>query len=246
MTPTPSSAQSRRIARNVAIGAVAVTAGVALPAMALDRGGDDTVEAGSANQAPEIPTTTTTLAPEVVAFFEQKAVGESLAAIATLTPEQQFDLQWSTMTDAEREQFQSFVGEQARLAQFYAEQVWIDGVRQAQAARAEAARQEAARQEAARRQTAQRSAAAPAVGRGVWDRLAQCEAGGNWAYPTVSGGFSGGLMFHSGTWNAFGGRAYAPSAHQATREQQIAIAEKVLASQGWGAWPACSRKLGLR
>jgi hypothetical protein len=53
-------------------------------------------------------------------------------------------------------------------------------------------------------------------------------------------------MFHSGTWNAMGGRAYAPTAAGATREQQIDIAERVLAQSGWGAWPACSRKLGLR
>jgi hypothetical protein len=84
------------------------------------------------------------------------------------------------------------------------------------------------------------------AGGSVWDRLAQCESGGNWAYPTVSGGYSGGLMFHSGTWNAMGGRAYAATASGATREQQIAVAERVLASSGWGAWPGCSRKLGLR
>ena len=77
-----------------------------------------------------------------------------------------------------------------------------------------------------------------------WDQLAQCESGGNWAYPTVSGGFSGGIMFHEGTWNANGGQDYAPYAYMATREQQIEIAQKVLASSGWGAWPGCSRKFG--
>lgn len=79
-----------------------------------------------------------------------------------------------------------------------------------------------------------------------WDQLAICEAGGNWAYPTVSGGFSGGLMFHEGTWNANGGQEYAAYAYMATREQQIEIAEKVLAKSGWGAWPGCSRKFGWR
>jgi len=77
-----------------------------------------------------------------------------------------------------------------------------------------------------------------------WDQLAICESGGNWAYPTVSGGFSGGLMFHEGTWNANGGQQYAQYAYMATREQQIEIAEKVLAGSGWRAWPGCSRKFG--
>lgn len=77
-----------------------------------------------------------------------------------------------------------------------------------------------------------------------WDRLAQCEAGGNWHINTGNG-FHGGLQFSPSTWNAYGGQKYAPYAYQATREQQIAVAEKVLAGQGWGAWPACSAKLGL-
>ncbi|UVE94966.1 transglycosylase family protein [Dietzia sp. B32] len=77
-----------------------------------------------------------------------------------------------------------------------------------------------------------------------WDRLAQCEAGGNWAINTGNG-YQGGLQFSPSTWAAYGGTQYAPTANQATREQQIAIAEKTLAGQGWGAWPACSAKLGL-
>lgn len=77
-----------------------------------------------------------------------------------------------------------------------------------------------------------------------WDRLAQCESGGNWAINTGNG-FQGGLQFSPSTWTGHGGGEYAPSANLATREQQIAIAEKVLANQGWGAWPACSAKLGL-
>lgn len=79
----------------------------------------------------------------------------------------------------------------------------------------------------------------------VWDDLAQCESGGNWAYPPVSGGFSGGIMFHIGTWRAMGGLNYAPDAYLATREQQIEIATQVLNTSGWGAWPGCARKLGL-
>ena len=79
----------------------------------------------------------------------------------------------------------------------------------------------------------------------VWDELAQCESGGRWDYPPVSGGFSGGIMFHIGTWRAMGGTNYAPDAYLASREQQIDIAERVLQSSGWGAWPGCARRMGL-
>ena len=90
------------------------------------------------------------------------------------------------------------------------------------------------------------SAAAPAVADGsVWDAIAQCESGGDWSINTGNG-YQGGLQFNAGTWAAYGGTAYAPTADQATREQQIAIAEKTQAAQGWGAWPACTAKLGLR
>lgn len=77
-----------------------------------------------------------------------------------------------------------------------------------------------------------------------WDRLAECEAGGNWSINTGNG-YHGGLQFSPSTWAAFGGTQFAPTANQATREQQIAIAENTLAGQGWGAWPACSAQLGL-
>lgn len=87
---------------------------------------------------------------------------------------------------------------------------------------------------------------APAVaGAGVWDQLAACESGGNWSIRTGNG-YHGGLQFHPQTWTGHGGGQYAPTADQASREQQIAVAQRVQASQGWGAWPACSRKLGLR
>jgi len=79
----------------------------------------------------------------------------------------------------------------------------------------------------------------------VWDALAQCESSGRWDYPPVSGGFSGGVMFHIGTWRAMGGLDYAPDAYLASRNQQIEIAERVLQSSGWRAWPGCARKLGL-
>jgi uncharacterized protein YabE (DUF348 family) len=76
----------------------------------------------------------------------------------------------------------------------------------------------------------------------VWDALARCEAGGNWAENTGNG-YYGGLQFSLGTWRAYGGSGL-PS--QASRETQIAIATKIRdASGGYGAWPACSRSLGL-
>jgi resuscitation-promoting factor RpfA len=86
--------------------------------------------------------------------------------------------------------------------------------------------------------------AANAAPDSAWDKLAQCESTGNWAINTGNG-FSGGLQFTPSTWRAFGGAAFAPAAHQATREQQIVVAEKVLQGQGWGAWPSCSKKMGL-
>ncbi|HEV7195164.1 MAG TPA: transglycosylase family protein, partial [Pedococcus sp.] len=78
----------------------------------------------------------------------------------------------------------------------------------------------------------------------VWDAVAACESSGNWAINTGNG-FYGGLQFTPSTWSGFGGTAYAPRADLATRDQQIAIAQRVLASQGPGAWPVCSVRAGL-
>jgi len=78
----------------------------------------------------------------------------------------------------------------------------------------------------------------------TWNRLAECESGGNWHINTGNG-YYGGLQFSYSTWLGFGGGTFARRADLATREQQIIIAERVLKHQGWGAWPACSRKLGL-
>lgn len=69
-----------------------------------------------------------------------------------------------------------------------------------------------------------------------WDAIAQCESGGNWH---INSTYDGGLQFHPDTWLAYGGGRYARYAYQATREEQIAIAERVLAGQGPGAWPNC-------
>ena len=75
-----------------------------------------------------------------------------------------------------------------------------------------------------------------------WDQVARCESGGNWAINTGNG-YQGGLQFTPGTWIASGGGQYAPAAHLATKEQQIAVAERVLAQQGRGAWPVCGGPL---
>jgi nucleoid-associated protein YgaU len=88
------------------------------------------------------------------------------------------------------------------------------------------------------------AAPAEAASARTWDRLAGCESGGNWSINTGNG-FYGGLQFTRSTWNGFGGGRYASRADHASRSEQIQIAEKVLDAQGWGAWPACSRKLGL-
>ena len=79
----------------------------------------------------------------------------------------------------------------------------------------------------------------------VWDRLAVCESGGNWQANTGNG-YYGGVQFDVRTWRANGGTDFAPTADQASREEQIAVAQKVRDTRGgYGAWPACSRKLGL-
>ncbi|MGW6910004.1 transglycosylase family protein [Streptomyces sp. NPDC054940] len=84
---------------------------------------------------------------------------------------------------------------------------------------------------------------AAAADGGVWDRIAQCESGGNWHINTGNG-YYGGLQFAASTWRAYGGTAYAPTADQATKAQQIAVATKVQRAQGWGAWPTCSARAG--
>ena len=79
----------------------------------------------------------------------------------------------------------------------------------------------------------------------VWDRIAECESGQTWSYNGGSG-YDGGLQFLPATWRAYGGREFAEFAYQASREQQITVANRVLEDVGWIAWPTCSRKLGLR
>lgn len=91
---------------------------------------------------------------------------------------------------------------------------------------------------------AQTQAAAPNYSSGgtVWDQIAKCESGGNWSINTGNG-YYGGLQFSLGSWRAVGGSGL-PS--EASREEQIVRGEMLKARQGWGAWPSCTSKLGLR
>ena len=74
----------------------------------------------------------------------------------------------------------------------------------------------------------------------TWDRLAQCEASGNWSTNTGNG-YYGGLQFSLTTWQSYGGTGYP---HHASKATQISIGKRVQAGQGWGAWPGCARRLG--
>ncbi|MGM7668895.1 resuscitation-promoting factor Rpf [Microbacterium sp. A93] len=85
------------------------------------------------------------------------------------------------------------------------------------------------------------SAPATAAPASSWDALAQCESGGNWSINTGNG-YYGGLQFSQQSWNAAGGSG---SPANASKGEQIRVAENLLSMQGWGAWPACSAKLGL-
>jgi hypothetical protein len=96
-----------------------------------------------------------------------------------------------------------------------------------------------ARELAARWQAAVQARAAQDA---VWDRLAQCETGGNWSMRGSR--FSGGLGFYNRTWDSFGGREFAPNAGMATREQQITVAERVRARFGYTGW-GCAPRVGL-
>ncbi|MCP3820562.1 transglycosylase family protein [Streptomyces sp. A3M-1-3] len=85
---------------------------------------------------------------------------------------------------------------------------------------------------------------ASAADASTWDRVAECESGGTWS-ADLGNGYYGGLQFSQQTWEEFGGLSYAPQADLASRAQQIAVAEKVLAAQGPQAWPSCATTAGL-
>jgi len=79
----------------------------------------------------------------------------------------------------------------------------------------------------------------------TWQRLAQCESSGRWHINTGNG-YYGGLQISPGTWRANGGRRFAVLPNRATKREQIKVAERIKRSQGWGAWPACSYRIGVR
>jgi hypothetical protein len=87
------------------------------------------------------------------------------------------------------------------------------------------------------------SSSGSSSGYGKWGPIIECESGGDWDYNGGSG-YDGGLQFAPSTWDGFGGDQYADYAWQASPSEQIAIAERVLDEQGWGAWPTCARQAG--
>lgn len=93
-----------------------------------------------------------------------------------------------------------------------------------------------------RQVTKQTTQASPVTTGSVWDNLARCESGGNWSINTGNG-YYGGLQFTASTWRAVGGTGLP---HQNSREEQIHRAQILQARSGWGQWPACTKKLGLR
>ena len=78
----------------------------------------------------------------------------------------------------------------------------------------------------------------------VWDDLARCESGGNWAINSGNG-YYGGLQFSHATWHGYGGGEFAEYPHEATREEQIVVAERLHAARGYAPWPSCRAELGL-
>ena len=79
----------------------------------------------------------------------------------------------------------------------------------------------------------------------TWNRLAQCESGGRWHINTHNG-YYGGLQISLPTWRGHGGRHFAKLPSRASRTEQIKVAERIKRSQGWGAWPTCSARIGKR
>lgn len=117
---------------------------------------------------------------------------------------------------------------------------------EARRAAEEKKRQEAAAAAAAKKKALKKAPAASkpnySGGNTVWDRLAKCEAGGNWSINTGNG-YYGGLQFSLSSWRGVGGSGYP---HQASKAEQIKRGQILQSRGGWGHWPACSKKLGLR
>ena len=93
--------------------------------------------------------------------------------------------------------------------------------------------------------TAVVDAPANAASTRTWNRLAQCESSGRWHINTGNG-YYGGLQISASTWRAYGGKRYASLPNHASKSHQIKVAERIKRHQGWGAWPTCSRRIGVR
>jgi hypothetical protein len=127
-------------------------------------------------------------------------------------------------------------GQRLRLSTWHPRRAWL--VRAAAAATAPAAPASGAAPQASGPSAVTTTGTFPSSGGVNWSAIAACESGGNWGASTGNG-FYGGLQFSEGTWLANGGGQYASTAAGASQSQQIAVAERVLASQGIGAWPVC-------
>jgi Transglycosylase-like domain len=175
------------------------------------------------------------------AFLQQQAADTAAVAQTTLSQAASLEQQAAAALAAAeqleteaRQRATTFQAQQAsmqaRLDQARTTLVTLQGQRNA------------ARQPAPRPTSSPVPSGGPSPAAHDWNAVALCESGGNWAINTGNG-YYGGLQFSPSTWTAFGGTAYAPRADLATRDQQIAVAEKVLAVQGAGAWPTCGRNL---
>jgi hypothetical protein len=145
----------------------------------------------------------------------------------------------ATVAENERKEAEAHAAwhaEQDRLAAIAAEEARVEAARQAVVEAPVATTPPTAPP------TTVAPAPAPVSSGSVWDSLAQCESGGNWSINTGNG-YYGGLQFSLSSWQAVGGTGYP---HEHSRETQIAMGEKLRAIQGWGAWPSCSSRLGLR
>ena len=131
-------------------------------------------------------------------------------------------------------------GEKLRLSTWHPRKAWLERAAMAASGRSLAPASSAQSPSSLPVATSYPAASAyPASSGGVnWSAIAACESGGNWGTNTGNG-FYGGLQFSEGTWLANGGGQYSSTAAGASQSQQIAVAQRVLASQGIGAWPVC-------
>jgi LysM repeat protein len=167
--------------------------------------------------------------------------GDSLSAIATHTYGKAAD--WPAVWWVNRHQVANpnliTAGQRLRLPASGQVPAWMARAAQAASPAPPPAPAAASVPQASPPAAAPVSTAAPASSGGAnWSAIAACESGGNWSASTGNG-FYGGLQFTQQTWLGYGGGQYASSANQATKAQQIAVAERVLAGQGIGAWPTC-------